>query len=368
MTKTLSLILALMLCLSLCACGNNTDDTSDTSSTSGDTSSTSGDTSTVTETPEDVALPESKLGNSIETDILRITLTNAQFAIKLNSSSSGTLNQIQSGQTTLSDKYFTPEEYDPENDAGKAYIAAKGHTYVAIEFKAENLDRTSVEFDGSFNGQFMTVEYDGNTYNEKTNYGCESSNGYEWVRYNSINVMLLAGEEAYYRCYIDIPVDVADLNDDFDLIFALPNSKGDVTKFKYVVTAADRTIVESQEMSVDEAIHVFTSEEGQTYFQKHMEDYAVLSGTDIQNVVSGRKMNILIKKEYGSWKGGFRFDSDGRIEETIPMVGVGYFNNRTWSISGDTLILDNEDVCQVRKIKEGTYLLVKDNAPYAILN
>lgn len=365
MKKVLFIILVFMLCLSLFACSNKKNDMSDTSSTS--EMSYTNDTSAESEEPEVEDIPESKLGNSIESDILRITLVNAKFAIKLNSSSSGTLSQIQSGQTTLSDKYFTPEEYDPKKDAGKAYIAAKGHTYVAIEFKAENLDRTSVEFDGSFNGQFMTVEYGGNTYNEKTNYGCESSNGYQWVKYNSINVMLLAGKEAFYRCYIDIPVDVENLDDDFGLIFALPNSKGSVSKFKYVVTATDRSEVESQEISVDEAINVFTTEEGQTYFTKHMEEYTVLSGADINSLIYGRKMNILIKYSNGSWKGAFKFEADGRIQETHPLIGVGYFNKRTWSISGDTLIITGKDVCQVRKVKDGAYLLVKDNAPYAIL-
>jgi len=360
MKKILSFILTLILCVFICAC-ESTNDT-ETVNVTGNEANNSPDMS------EAVDLPESRLGNSIATDILRITLTKAQFAIKLNSSSSGTYSQIQSGKTTLSDKYFTPEEYNPNTDAGLAYIAAKGHTYVAIEFKAENLDRASVEFDGTFNDQFITVEYDGNIYNEATHYGCESSNGYEWVRYNSSNVLLLAGEEGFYRGYIDIPVDVADLNDDFALIFSLPNSKGDVTKFKYIVSAADRATVESQEISVEEAIHNFTKEDGQTYFKNHMDDYGIMSGTEIDSVVNGKKWNVTMKLSYGTWKGMFAFEADGRIKETIPKVGTGYFNSRTWSINEDTLILDNEDVCQVRKINDSTYLLVKDNKPYAILN
>jgi len=50
------------------------------------------------------------------------------------------------------------------------------------------------------------------------------------------------------------------------------------------------------------------------------------------------------------------------------MVGTGYYNDRTWSVKNDTLILDNTDVCQVLKINASTYLLVLDNAPYAIMN
>ena len=345
MKKALSLILSLVLCLGLCACSEK-----------------------VSELTGIEDLPESKLGEAVETDILRITLTKAQLAIKLNASSSGTLSQIQSGQTTLSDQYFTPEDYDPATDAGLAYVAAKGHTYVAIEFKADNLDRASVEFDGHFNDQFITVEYNNEKYNNETNYGCESLNGYEWIRYNSTNILLIAGEERYYRGYIDIPVDVSDLNDDFALIFSLPNSSGSVTKFKYVVKAEDRTAVESQEISVGEAIHLFTKEEGQNYFKKHMNEYAVLSSIEIESVVKGRKWNILIKESYGSWEGSFRFDSDGRIQETIPLVGTGYYNDRSWEVKNDTLILDKTDVCKVLKIDEGVYLLIMDNSPYAIMN
>ena len=362
MKRILAVILALIMCFSICAC-NKADETS-----SNDTSSTATESSTEPEVIEEEPIPESRLGEAIESDILRITLTNAQLAIKLNSSSSGTYNQIQSGKTTLSDKYFTAEEYNPETDVGLAYIAPKGHTYVAFEFKAENLDRASVQFDGPFNGQFMTVEYSGNTYNEETNYGCESVNGYEWTKYTGKNVLLLAGEEEFYRGYIDIPVDAADLNDDFAIIFALPNSKGEVSKFKYIITAQDREALESQEISVEEAIHVFTKEEGQTYFTNHMDDYCILTSDEITALVSDKRWNILMKMSYGSWSGVFTFQQDGRIKETITGIGTGYFNDRTWSVNSDTLILDNEDICQVRKINDSTYLLVKDGAPYAILN
>lgn len=356
MKRILILSLTLLLLLGLCACGAQEPEPAPTEAE-------------VTEAPtESIVLEEATLGTSIETDILRITLTNAQLAIKLNSSSSGTLSQIQSGQTTLSDEYFTAEEYDPVNDVGLAYVAAKGHTYVAIEYQAENLDRASVEFDGTFNDQFITVEYAGNTYNEETNYGCRSVNGYEWERYNSGNVLLLAGDAYSYRGYIDIPVDAEDLNDDFSLIFSLPNSKGETTKFKYVVTAADRNAAQSQEISVDEAIHLFTEEEGQQYFKNHMDEYTVLNGEEIKSAVEDRYWDVVKKLSYGSWTGGYKFETDGRIKETIPSIGTGYYNDCTWSISDDMLVLDGEEVCQVRQINDASYLLVLNDEPYAIMN
>jgi len=356
MRRTITLFLALLLCLNLCACGAE-----NPSPTVAETDATEAPT-------EAAVLEEFRLGESIETDILRITLTNAQLAIKLNSTSSGTLSQIESGQTTLSGEYFTAEEYDPVNDVGLAYVAPKGHTYAAIEFKAENLDRASVEFDGVFNEQFITVEYASNTYNEETNYGCRSVNGYEWERYNSSNILLLAGDAYSYRGYIDIPTDAADLNDDFSLIFSLPNSKGETTGFKYVVTAADRSAAESQEIPLDEAIHLFTKEEGQQYFKNHMDEFTVLNGEEIKNIVEDHYWNIVKILSYGSWTGGYKFEADGRIKETIPSIGTGYFNDCSWSISDDTLILNGEEVCQVRKINDTAYLLVLNDEPYAIMN
>ena len=344
MKKALSLFLVFILCLSLWACGSET------------------------KPSKSVELPENRLGVSVETDILRITLTNAQLAIKLNSSSSGTYEQIQSGTTTLDKKYFTAEEYDPVKDVGLAYVAPKGHTYVAFEYLATNLDRASVEFDGTFNEQFITVEYGDNTYNEDTVYGCESENGYTWKKYNSGNILLLAGEEYYYRGYVDIPVDAEDLNDDFALIFSLPNSKGETEQFKYVVTAEDRAVIQSQEMSVGEAATVFTEEEGQEYFTKHLEEYTVLNGDEIKEVVSGKFRTMRIKLSYGSWYGAFDFNTNGKIKETIPGIGTGYFNDRTWRVKNDTLILDGEDVCQVRKVTDGLYLLVVDDAPFALMS
>ena len=63
MKKTVSWILVLVLCLGLCACAP----------------------------AETEVLTENKLGDAVETDILRITLTKAQLAIKLNASLSEAL-------------------------------------------------------------------------------------------------------------------------------------------------------------------------------------------------------------------------------------------------------------------------------------
>lgn len=346
MKKYLALFLSLVLLVGFCACDKDTDIAAENNKSSQTYS----------------------IGDTVETDILSITLTNAQFAIKLNGSASGTLDQIQSGQTKLADAYFTAEEYNPETDAGLAYVAAKGHTYVAIEYFAKNLDRASVEFDGSFNPQFIAVEYAGNSYPGESNYGCRSENGFKWERFNSDNVLLIAGEEYHYRCYVDISTDVEDLNDDFYLTLSLPTSGGKTQDFTFLVRAEDRAVAEEQGMSLDEAIYSFTEAEGQDYFKEHMNEYATLSGDEIVNAVKNHKWNIVKKLSYGSWTGAYKFEESGRIQETIPGIGTGYYNDCTWSVDGDHLILDGEEICQVRKINNNTYLLILDGIPYAIMN
>ncbi|MCR5082711.1 MAG: hypothetical protein K6B15_04475, partial [Parasporobacterium sp.] len=177
----------------------------------------------------------------------KFTLSNAELAIKLNTTSSGTLEEMKSGNTTISGDYFTADEYNADEDLGKAYVASKGHTYVVIEFCIENLDRGALDIGNSFFSTplFVSVVYNGESYDYyTTQYGAVSSNGYEWARYDSINILLQAGETSYYRCYIDIPVDADSLDDEFDLIVALPNSDDSSENFTYHVTPYNKASVQ----------------------------------------------------------------------------------------------------------------------------
>lgn len=333
MKKILSLFLVLVVLLSLCACNRN------------------------------ISSSSYSVGDSVETDILKLTLENAQFAIKLNATSYGTYEQIQSGNTNISDEYFTADEYNPSTDAGKAYVASKGHTYIVIECKVENLDRASVDL----GERFLNVDYNNKKYkNLELTYGCNSTNGYEWKKYNSSNILLLAGETEYFRAYVDIPVDVESLEDEFELTFYIPNSKGKTEGFKYRVIGENTA---KTEMSLDEAIYKFASDEGQKYFQERISDYTILSGTEIMSLLNNRSSwNMIIKYPYGSWTGKFKFEEDSRIKETIFDGSTGYFNDRSWAVREDKLILDNEDACKVLKVVDDTYLLVVENQPYAIMN
>lgn len=215
MKKWMTLLLTLLLALSLTACGGNTNGTGSTGSDGGDTK----------EEAEGLAL-----GEKAATDIVELTLDRADLAVALGN--------------TQDETYYLPKEYSAEDDSDNPFVAAKGHTLVAMTYTLANLDRASVDLDGSFNPGFLSIGYNGESYSGETHYGYEKEAGGSWEIYSSMNVLLSAGETASYRCYVDIPVEAADLNDTFTVTFTLPNSQGESEDFTYAVTAEDRAAAE----------------------------------------------------------------------------------------------------------------------------
>lgn len=199
------------------------------------------------------------LGDTVETNIVRFTLVNAEYAIRVNNTRTGEYDE----------PFFTAAEYNAEEDAGKAFIANVGHTYVAMEFRLENLDRASIFLNNSANisrSEFffrISADYDGETYvggvDGEREYGASSEDGHNWKNYFIGNIGLSAGEVEYIRCYIDIPVDVKDLDDDVDLTFTIPNSDGESTEFVYHVSAEDRAKAqeetESESAAAEETVY-----------------------------------------------------------------------------------------------------------------
>lgn len=210
MKKTLSLLLALVLCLSLCSCGGATD---------------SPETAAVT-VPTETEPPMYQIGDTVATDIVEFTLDEAQLAIALSS--------------VFDETYCAPKEYNVDEDARNPFVCAKGHTYAAFTYTIRNLDRTS------FNGKLplVSAEYlgvqsdkqvDGAEYNADRNEWITTGNNptspvYGWY------FVLEVGEAKQYRSFIDVPVEATDLSDDFCLFAELPNSDGTTTTFTYLVT------------------------------------------------------------------------------------------------------------------------------------
>lgn len=314
------------------------------------------------------------IGESIETDILRITLKRAQFTIKMNSVSTANYSDGEWTNVKISDDYFLADEYNAAEDAGLAYVAAKGHTFIAIEYEAENLDRTSVDFDGSFNTPLFSASYKGNDYTGNTVYGCDSKNGLKWEKYDSSNVLLLAGEIRSFRCYIDIPIDVDSLDDEFTLYLSLPTSGGKIEKFAYDIKQEDIVALEEQGMTLEEAVYDFTDEEAQDYFKTHKGEYSSMNEENLMSLLSGKKWHIVEKTSYGSQEAYYVFEDSGSIKETLLNLSdkpTGYFNELTWSASGGKLTIKSpkkDEMFEVYKVDDDVYVGFLSGNPYLLIN
>lgn len=199
MKRTIALLLSLVMALSLCACGGE---------------KPAGDT--------DKALV---LGETGETDVASITLDWAEFAIAL--------------ENTWGDDYYNAKEYDAQEDAKNPYVAAKGHTLVTFIYTISNLDRTSIDLDGYFNDNFITVKYQGESYADETHYGAMGTKDQfgviQWESYSSANILVGAGETETYKGYIDIDTEATDLTDAFTLVFNVPNAQGETEAIEFAV-------------------------------------------------------------------------------------------------------------------------------------
>jgi hypothetical protein len=334
MKKIIALILVSLLCFSVASCAN------------------SGSDSTCY-----------KLGDTVSTDIFEFTLNAAEFTLALNN--------------IHGDDFYTPKEYDPQDDGDNPYVAPIGHTYVAFSYTVTNLNRASSEF---HNGSFATVKYNKKKYNnmedgafyqyEKeqvadVNGNLETRGAGEWYSNPASNLFLLTGEKETRRAFIDIDTEITNMSEDIEITFKIPNSEGKKEAFTYLVTAADREAYTKPEieMSLETALESFTKESGRTYFAEHMDEYPVISGNDASKILTSKKWNIsYIIKNMGYWSGTFVFEDGGRIKDDY-----GYENNRTWSVNGDTIIIDDKYSCEMRKVSDRAYLLICEGEPYLLM-
>ena len=181
MKKTISLLLALVLCLSLVACGGG------------------------------ASKETYRLGDTVSTDIFEFTLDEATFAYALNN--------------VTGENFFAPKEYDAENDKSNPYVADTGKTFIAVAYSVTNTGRTTTQL---YKGGFFTAKYNGKTYAPIGVLTFNASN-------KTDNVLVEAGETESHRGYAEIGVDVDNLTDSFTITVQIPNSSGKTEKFTYSI-------------------------------------------------------------------------------------------------------------------------------------
>ena len=121
-------------------------------------------------------------------------------------------------------------------------------------------------------------------------------------------------------------------------------------------------------MTLDLAIETFENDDASAYLKAHLDEYPVVEGDDISEILEyKRKVSYIIigaasGKYAGFWEGTFWFESDGRIRDDY-----GYVNKRTWKLNGNTLVIDGKYNCEMRSLENRTFLLVCDGEPYMLM-
>lgn len=305
---------------------------------------------------------ENTLGDTVKTDRISFKLIASKYTYALVNSNN--------------DEFATPKEYDANEDNNNPYVASKGHTLAAFTFCLENLDRASVDIGGFSNSDFTVVKYDNETYGHssesKTIFKATSDDNLTWKKYDSSNILIKAGEKKYFRAYIDIPVDIKNLDEKIELIVKLPNSEDKTDSYTYIVSKEDRNYKE--EIPEEVAIKNYDKKVVREYFAENKDKYSTLKADEIKSTIEGKKYNV-VSYSNGTWKGTFTFENSGKIYEGGNSYAIGYVNKRTWAISGDNLNLSwvtskgetKTTSYEVRKVKDGVYLLLSDNDASGIL-
>ena len=185
MKKVLSAFLALVLCLSLCACGGSN------------------------------KKGANELGEMVSTDILELTIHEAALS------------------------YYATAGAAPTDNSG-VYVANKGSTLVCLEFTLTNTDRSTLdtrdillEFNVKQNGNKSRV--DGYKQAGLYLFGMPvSENGQGFVANNSSNILIRAGSTVQIK-YVGIIGFDADLSSPFELVAKVKTSSGRSEDFVYVV-------------------------------------------------------------------------------------------------------------------------------------
>lgn len=202
MKKLIALILALVLCLSFCACGSG-------------------------------AIPTAQIKETVSTDIIDLTLEHSKLTYYV---------------SNVSTNYV-----EATDEANSMFAAKVGTCYVSMTVTITNKDRGSLKFcDTPWDPADWSVTYNGVEYemygfdlnadnynNISLSYGAivNRGNGKVIDKVGTMSKTIDAGETITLRFFGIIKVDPESLKDGFELNVKVPNSKGEHENFKYIVPA-----------------------------------------------------------------------------------------------------------------------------------
>lgn len=211
MKKLLVLLMVVVLCVSLCACGSDS-------------------------TNSIPSYPELQMKETASTDIIDFTLSDASFAIFAGN--------------TVNDSYLSPTD-----DSNSMYGAPVGYTFVIPTFKITNKDRAgSLDVGGTFSDWKFTweINYNGQIYpvvgwdlNDKTGGDLDLSpgacldplTGDLIENSDTTNSLISAGMSESYRILGMVNMEPTSLDDGFELTVNVMNSKNEYEYFTYIIPA-----------------------------------------------------------------------------------------------------------------------------------
>lgn len=208
MKNFFALLLALMMCLSLCACGGGGKEET----------------------------PKMALGETASTDLAEFTLIDSELTYYVSNVSS---NYVE-----------------PTTEANELFAASIGNCYVSATFTITNKDRGgSISYAGSFaewspnwTVSYGDTDYPVKGYDLNMNEGTDSislqfsavvdsATGDVIKKHDSMNYLLSAGETVTLRAFGVVNFDPENLTDGFDFTVGVPNSTGEYEYFTYAVPA-----------------------------------------------------------------------------------------------------------------------------------
>lgn len=320
MKRPLALFLALLMALSLCACGGDN----------------------AAEPTEDAVAPTENaagqpLGTTQSTDILEFTLNRADLCVALN-------NEWGSSMGGGED-YFLPKEYVASEDKDNPCVAATGHTLVSFTYTIHSLDRADQNLEPT-----ITIGYAGETYTfappfDSPKYGWAHTLGEDPRSSEAMNMILDPDETLTRRGYVDIPV-AAESTDELDFTIALPNSAGENVDLVYHVIQADReACAEADRLAAekaaeeDAAIEAERLSDADPEVVKAVQDYVrdgSLSYNDYTYVG-----NSLVNTEHE-----IAFAASGnRASITVTSPLLTYTEEGTYSVRKEVILFEMDNGC-----------------------